>query len=104
KNNNAATAEAVQLINDVKIRAFTSADWASEAYTITTLSTDELLEERGREFIFEGFRRQDLIRFNKLTTGTWWDHVPSAEFRKLYPIPLRQVALNPNLVQNPGYQ
>ena len=104
KNNNTANAEAVQLINDVKKRAFTPADWATSAYTTGTLTMDELLEERGREFIFEGFRRQDLIRFNKLTTGTWWDHVPSADFRKLYPVPLRQIALNPNLVQNPGYQ
>jgi hypothetical protein len=104
KNNNAANAEAVKLVNDVKKRAYTTADWATRAYTPATLTMDELLAERGREFIFEGFRRQDLVRFNKLTTGTWWDHSASAEFRKLYPVPLRQVALNPNLSQNPGYQ
>lgn len=103
KANGVANAEAVQLINDVKRRAFAPADWAANQYTTATLTMDELLEERGREFMFEGFRRQDLIRWNKHTTGTWWDHTPSAEFKNLYPIPQRQRNLNPNLTQNSGY-
>jgi hypothetical protein len=103
KNGNAATAEAVELINQVKQRAFTTADWNSEKYTTATLTMDELLAERGREFIFEGFRRDDLIRFNKFTTASWWDHKPSDPTKKLFPIPRRQVTLNPNLKQNEGY-
>lgn len=104
KNNGAANAEAVQLINDSKKRAYTAADWVTMAYTPATLTMDELLAERGREFIFEGFRRQDLIRWDKYTKASWWDHQPSQEFRKLFPIPNQQLLLNPNLVQNPGYQ
>ncbi|GAA4922155.1 RagB/SusD family nutrient uptake outer membrane protein [Mucilaginibacter defluvii] len=103
KNGGAANAEAVQLINDSKKRAYSSADWANHAYTTATLTMDELLNERGREFIFEGFRRDDLIRFGKFTTGSWWDHQPSQDFRKLYAIPQQQIALNRNLKQNPGY-
>ncbi len=103
KNGGAANAEAVQLINDCKKRAYTAATWPSHAYTTATLTMDELLEERGREFIFEGYRRDDLIRFNKFTTGTWWDHQPSQEYRKLFAIPQQQIALNPKLKQNPGY-
>ncbi|RZL02418.1 MAG: RagB/SusD family nutrient uptake outer membrane protein, partial [Pedobacter sp.] len=72
-------------------------------YTLTSLTLDELLAERGREFIFEGFRRTDLIRFNKYTTVAWWDHQPSTETRKLFPIPQQQRSLNRNLTQNPGY-
>jgi hypothetical protein len=104
KNGNVATPEAVTLINDCKKRAFTATDWVTEAYTTATLTMDELLAERGREFLWEGFRRQDLIRFGKFTTATWWDHVPSNDKNKeIFPIPNRQRVLNPNLQQNPGY-
>ncbi|NLR60963.1 RagB/SusD family nutrient uptake outer membrane protein [Chitinophaga polysaccharea] len=98
-----ATQEAVDLINTCKKRAFKPADWPKEAYTTSSLTMDELLAERGREFIFEGKRRTDLIRFNKFTTATWWDHQPSADKYKLFPIPFRQMSINPNLVQNDGY-
>lgn len=103
KNGGVATAEAVQLINDCKKRAFNEADFATRAYTTTSLTLDELLAERGREFIFEGMRRDDLIRFGKFATGTWWDHTASTATKALYPIPQRQRDLNGNLTQNPGY-
>jgi hypothetical protein len=103
KNGGAANAEAVQLINDCKKRAFSAADWTTKAYTPATLTLDELLAERGREFIFEGFRRDDLIRFGKFTTNNWWDHAPTSTAKALFPIPQQQITLNPNLKQNPGY-
>lgn len=104
KNNGVATAEAVELINASRKRAFTDADWPANQYTVATLTLDELLKERGREFIFEGKRRTDLIRFGKFTTASWWDHNPSNDPNKeLFPIPNNQLAINPNLVQNPGY-
>ncbi|WP_262506482.1 RagB/SusD family nutrient uptake outer membrane protein [Sphingobacterium sp. T2] len=99
-----ATAEAVELINASRKRAFTDADWPANQYTVATLTLDELLKERGREFIFEGKRRTDLIRFGKFTTASWWDHNPSNDPNKeLFPVPNNQLAINPNLVQNPGY-
>ena len=103
KNGGSANAQAVELINTSKRRAFSDADWSSHAYTTSSLTLEELLAERGREFIFEGFRRSDLIRFNKYTTDAWWDHQPSTETRKLFPIPQQQRSLNRNLDQNPGY-
>lgn len=103
KNGGIANAEAVQLINDCKKRAFTTATWPANQYTTASLTLDELLNERGREFVFEGFRRDDLIRFGKFHTASWWDHAPSAPFRQLFPIPLIQRTLNENLAQNPGY-
>jgi len=104
KNGGVAPQAAVDLINACKKRAFSAADWTTEAYTTTTLTMDELLAERGREFIFEGFRRNDLIRFSKFVTTAWWDHVPSNDVTKeLFPIPLRQIAVDVNLKQNPGY-
>jgi len=103
KNGGAANTEAVQLINDVVSRAFAPEDWVTAQYTTGTLTLDALLAERGREFIFEGFRRQDLIRFGKFTTASWWDHKPTDPTKRLYPIPRRQTTLNTNLIQNPGY-
>ena len=104
KNGGVATDEAVALINESKQRAFNEADWPAEAYTTSTLTMDELLAERGREFIFEGKRRTDLIRFGKFITASWWDHEPTGDVnRELFAIPHIQVASNPNLEQNPGY-
>lgn len=104
KNGGTATQEAVNLINESRRRAFSTEDWPEAQYTTATLTLDELLAERGREFIFEGKRRTDLIRFGKFTTESWWDHRPSNDPNKeLYAIPNTQIAINPNLQQNPGY-
>lgn len=103
KNGGTANAEAVSLINESRKRSFTASDWATAAYTTATLTLDELLEERGREFIFEGKRRTDLIRFGQFTAGTWWDKDPSEPTKALFPIPQVHLSLNPNLIQNPGY-
>ncbi|QPH41347.1 RagB/SusD family nutrient uptake outer membrane protein [Pedobacter endophyticus] len=103
KNGGVATADAVALINTCKKRAYTDATWPAHAYTVANLTLDELLAERGREFIFEGFRRDDLIRFGKFATASWWDHTPSSATKTLYPIPQRQRDLNAKLTQNPGY-
>lgn len=103
-NGGEATQEAVDLVNASRQRAFAPEDWAEAQYTVETLTMDELLAERGREFIFEGKRRTDLIRFREYIHGSWWDHEPTGdETRALYPIPSTQLANNPNLVQNPGY-
>ena len=103
KNNGIATQEAVDLVNAVRQRAFSAKVWDTHKYTPSTLTMDELLAEYGREFIFEGYRRQALIRWGKFTTGTWWDHVTSQDFRTLFAIPQVQRANNVNLAQNPGY-
>jgi starch-binding outer membrane protein, SusD/RagB family len=103
KNGGIANTEAVTLINNCKKRAFIDADWVTEQYTTTTLTMDELLAERGREFIFEGKRRTDMIRFGKFTTDSWWDHNATDKNKELFPIPATQRAANPNLTQNDGY-
>lgn len=104
KNGGTANQEAVDLINASRKRAFTDADWEAAKYTTATLTMDELLAEKGREFIFEGKRRTDIIRFGHFLKGTWWDHTPTNDVNKeIYPIPFRQMANNVNLVQNPGY-
>lgn len=69
---------------------------------LTTLTLDNLLDERGREFYWEGWRREDLIRFNKYLDT--WQEKSSDDARNLaFPIPNSQLAVNPNLTQNDGY-
>ncbi len=97
----AATPETVDLVNEVRARSFEPGD-PDAAYTMATLTMDELLNERGRELAYEMHRREDLIRFNKFNEP-WWEKDQSAEFRQLYPIPFNVLTANPALEQNPGY-
>ena len=100
KNNGVATQPAVDLINSVRARAFADGDPKAK-YTTATLTMDELLVERGREFAFEGMRRSDMVRFGKFVTTAWWDHKPSVkESYNLFPIPQPQLDSNPNLKPN----
>ncbi|MFC2138364.1 RagB/SusD family nutrient uptake outer membrane protein [Bacteroidota bacterium] len=101
KNGGAATAEAVDLVNQIRARAFP--DDASKLYTTSTLTLDELLAERGREFAGENLRRNDLIRFGKYNDPTDFRPVAAADHYNLFPIPSDQISTNPNLTQNPGY-
>ncbi len=69
---------------------------------LATLTLDNLLDERGRELYWEGYRRQDLIRFGKYLLA--YQEKPAAPATAvLFPIPGTQLAVNPNLTQNPGY-
>lgn len=101
QNGGSATQEAVNLVNQVRERSFDAGD-PDAAYTTTTLTLDELLDERGRELAYEMHRREDLIRFGQFTNA-WWEKEQSEEYRALFPIPAEQLTANPALEQNPGY-
>lgn len=94
-------AGAATLINDVRRRNFAAAD--PDPVTAANLDEYRMLDEWGVEFLGEGRRRTDLIRFKKFTTETWWDHQPSEAYRNRFPVPLRAISGNNNLEQNPGY-
>lgn len=66
------------------------------------LDITSMLDERGREMYWEGYRRQDLIRFGKFLQP-WQEKAASDPKNLLFPIPNDQLAVNPNLTQNPGY-
>ncbi|KAA9034469.1 RagB/SusD family nutrient uptake outer membrane protein [Ginsengibacter hankyongi] len=70
---------------------------------LTSLSPNDLLDERGRELWWENWRRQDMIRFGKfLLPFQEKDYISDPKYL-IFPIPDEQLAVNPNLVQNPGY-
>lgn len=71
-----------------------------------TATLDNILNERLLELVWEGWRRQDMIRFG--TYNKQYDiHIPSEADKKgyttVFPIPGKARELNPNLEQNPGY-
>ncbi|WP_203235029.1 RagB/SusD family nutrient uptake outer membrane protein [Mucilaginibacter terrigena] len=73
------------------------------ATPLSAVSEADLLAERGRELYWEGWRRNDLIRFGKFNDPVDQRPLATDKSRTLYPIPQRAVDTNPNLKQNPGY-
>lgn len=96
-----------KLLNSVRRRNYPSAMYRHVLYKpegTVDLDLDEMLDEWGREFLAEGRRRIDLIRFDKFTKGKWWDKQPDADdHAKIFPVPRVQITTNAALVQNPGY-
>ncbi len=76
---------------------------ARGASPLASLTLDNLIDERGRELYWEGWRRMDLIRFGKFNGANNIRTAVSSANRSLFPIPAQQLAVNPNLTQNPGY-
>ena len=77
---------------------------------VFALSLDEILDERSRELYQECWRRSDLIRFGKFTSGYTWQWKGEVQdgrdvdsHRVLFPIPDSDRLANSNLKQNPGY-
>jgi hypothetical protein len=110
-NNNNKTTEAVAQMNVTRERAGLPA--------LTGLSKDAtqlaIEAERRAELCFEGHRWPDLIRWGKEVATmqafkakyTAIDPIVAnmnvSADKKLLPIPLREINLNPKLTQNPGY-
>lgn len=101
-------APAVQLLNSVRHRNF-PADLPDDSWALTEAEftadwEQEMLDEWGREFLGEGYRRTILIRFGVFNTGEWWDKQPDADdHTKIFPLHRDVTGANPNLIQNPGY-
>jgi starch-binding outer membrane protein, SusD/RagB family len=100
-------AQALDYINQLRQRAYGN---TSGNITDAQLTVDFMLDERGRELLWEGTRRTDLIRYGKFTTAgvwAWKGNVAAGKtteaFRNLYPLPASEIIANRNLKQNTGY-
>ena len=79
--------------------------------TATSITAQDVLDERSRELMWEGCRRSDLVRFGQFTTADYvWEYKGSvkegaavADTRNLFPLPPADVNANSNLKQNAGY-
>tara|TARA_R110002049_G_scaffold45604_2_gene132910 strand:- start:6941 stop:8581 length:1641 start_codon:yes stop_codon:yes gene_type:complete len=77
-------------------------------------NADEILSERRKELCFEGWRRNDLIRFGRYqeainSNQPAWSNSGNAQlqysdFEIRWPIPASEILINHNLIQNPGYE
>lgn len=91
-----SAATALGLVNQVRVR--------SKATPLNSITLNDILDERGRELMWEGTRRRDMIRFGTYFTWTpFWKPGVTPAFRALYPIPASELGANPQLKQNPGY-
>lgn len=101
-------AEALALVNEVRLRAYRQDESGKIADADFTL--DFMLDERARELYLESVRRTDLVRFGRFTTDDYiWQwkggvldgRAVEAKYN-IYPIPATDLTANPNL-HNPLY-
>lgn len=90
--------EATRLVNVLRQRAFDDNSMLKSSVTL-----EDIYQERRFELAWEIFARQDMIRF-----GTFLNEIPgwkpaTSEMRLLFPIPQSALDANPDLTQNPGY-
>lgn len=95
---------AVEAVNVLRRRA--------HAAEVQSLNLDDILDERGREFYAEGYRRSDLIRFGKYggNNGYQWECKSGVsagadfpQYMNLYPIPATFLPAMYQGKQNSGY-
>ena len=71
-----------------------------------SVNLDQILNERRKELCFEGLRRMDLLRNNLNLRRTGQNNVSESapgQPKVIFPIPVNELDLNENLIQNPGY-
>ena len=91
-------AEATRLVNELRKRAFDSS-----AKLKTSVTLDDIYQERRFELAWEISSRQDMIRFGKfLDPILGWKGATAAK-NLIFPIPQTAINANPGLQQNPGY-
>jgi hypothetical protein len=101
-------AQALAYVNALRTRAFGD---ASGNIADADLTLDFIIEERGRELLWEAHRRTDLVRYGYFTGGDYiWQWKGGVQGGRatsphldLFPLPASELTTNPNLRQNPGY-
>lgn len=102
---NGPNQESLDLINQVRNRAGLEDITMAEAGSTETLR-DLILEERGKEFVSEAKRREDLIRHDKFISSALERGVNAQPHHVRFPIPQAEINANNAITaedQNPGY-
>ncbi len=86
---------ALSLANQLRAERTTSPAWGN-------ITLDSIYNERSREFTWETWHRNDMIRFGRFedSYGFKTNNDPT---RRIFPIPTSAMVVNPKLTQNPGY-
>lgn len=94
-----SAAEATDMVNKIRARAFTD-----PSKLLKTATLNDVYKERRFEFAWEGFTRQDMIRFGTfLSSRSPFKPWVSDSKYLLYAIPQEVIDANSNIKQNPGY-
>ena len=96
-------AKSLEKVNVLRARA--------NATPLSAIDLNTILDEKCREFYFEGQRRVDLIRYGYFTSSSYlWDWKGGkpegtgvSPIYNLMPIPFSDINANENLVQNKGF-
>jgi hypothetical protein len=89
-------ATALSLVNQIKsVRTTTAA--------LTTVSLTDIYSERCKEFAWETWHRNDMIRFGQYENAYGLGKTNTDIYRRIFPIPTSAIMTNSKLVQNPGY-
>lgn len=94
---------AATLINTVRKRYF---EGGADPNPVTAANLDKyrMLDEWMQEFLAEGRRRTDLVRWDAYVTEDWWDHKATNNPNlNRFPIHYSLIGANNLLEQNPGY-
>lgn len=109
------TTTALSYVNALRLRAFNND--STKMIVDSQMTLPFLLAERGRELMWEGHRRTDLVRFGEFTGGSYiWAFKGASAYPgtdslgtatdshlNLYPLPQNVLIANTKLKQNPGY-
>lgn len=93
--------EATKLVNAIRERAYGDSN-----HNYSTVTLKEIQLERRFELAWEGFSRQDDIRFGSFTKGMWANsncERKTDDYLKIFPVSQDAWQTNPKLKQNPGY-
>lgn len=97
--------ESLDLVNSLRARAgldeVAAADFSGKEDFV-----DFILEERRKELAFEGHRRMDLLRYGRALRpqgDEQYEASQAGQNKTILPIPQRELDINPELVQNEGY-
>jgi len=85
----------LSLVNQLRAQRTTTGPW-------TSVTLDSIYNERSREFAWEGWHRNDMIRFGKYEDA-WGFKTDADKNHRIFPIPTSARAKNLALQQNPGY-
>ena len=99
-------AYALEYMNKIRERAY-----GNNSFNFSSITLNDIIDERSRELYWEGFRRTDLIRFGLFTSSThlWqWkggekNGIGVSDHLNLFPIPAGEIMSNPNMDQNEKY-
>ena len=97
------SAQALDFAKKARVRAGVTSSF--------TFDLNFILDERGRELLWECSRRSDLIRFGRFSESTYlwpWkggvsDGISTPKYLNVFPLPSTDISANPKLTQNTGY-